>query len=520
MFPTKIISCFTLFISLAFIQHVSADTRIEVLSDQPGPVINKDIYGQFMEHLGRGIYEGIWVGEDSDIPNTDGFRNDVLGALKELHVPVLRWPGGCFADQYHWRDGIGPRDERPVTLNKNWGGVTENNHFGTHEFFDLVERLGADAYVNINVGTGTIGEAAEWLEYMTSDSQSSLANLRRANGRDEPWQVAHVGIGNETWGCGGTMTPEYYIDVFKHYATFAKATGGQEPVIVASGYSDESTEWTEAILEGVPDIWSMSYGAISHHFYTVPSGDFSNKGPSTGFGEDEWFSTLNYTLTMRHILEENIAIMDELDPENDIAFYVDEWGTWYDVEEGENPGFLYQQNTIRDAVVAALNMNVFHDYAERVQMTNIAQMINVLQAMILTDEEQMVLTPTYHVYKMYVPFQDATFIPLDMKEQSSYEMGGESIPKVSATAARGEDGKLHMALVNTHGSMSEDIEVELPEDISSAQGQLLTGNSLDARNSFDNPEAVAPVDVNYVVDRGRLSLGIPARSVMVLELNQ
>jgi alpha-N-arabinofuranosidase len=518
MTPIKTLHCCFLFMLLAAVRIASAGTQIEVMADEPGPVINKDIYGQFMEHLGRGIYEGIWVGEDSDIPNTNGFRDDVINALKELHVPVLRWPGGCFADQYHWRDGIGPRDGRPVTLNKNWGGVTENNHFGTHEFFQLVEMLGADAYVNINVGTGTIGEAADWLEYMTSDSQSSLANLRRANGRDEPWEVAHLGIGNETWGCGGTMTPEYYIDVFKHYATFAKATGGQEPVVVASGYSDESTEWTEALLEGVPDIWSMSYGAISHHFYTVPSGDFSNKGPSTGFTEDEWFSTLNYTLTMRHILEENIAVMDELDQENNIAFYVDEWGTWYDVEEGENPGFLYQQNTIRDAIVAALNMNLFHEYAERVQMTNIAQMVNVLQAMILTDEEQMMLTPTYHVYKMYVPFQDATFIPLDIKEQSLYEMDGESIPKVSATAARGTDGNLYIALVNTHASSAENIDVALPDYIDSASGQLLTGDELDARNSFDNPDKVTPVDVDYPVEQGQLSLSIPARSVTVLRL--
>ncbi|MEQ9022832.1 MAG: alpha-L-arabinofuranosidase C-terminal domain-containing protein [Pseudomonadales bacterium] len=518
MISIKFIRGCPVFIALVLVQFASADTRIEILADQPGPVINKDIYGQFMEHLGRGIYEGIWVGEDSDIPNTLGFRNDVIGALKDLHVPVLRWPGGCFADQYHWRDGIGPRDKRPVTLNKNWGGVTENNHFGTHEYFQLEEMLGADAYVNINVGTGTVGEAADWLEYMTSDSRSSLANLRRANGREEPWQVSHVGIGNETWGCGGTMTPEYYASVFKHYATFAKAAGGQEPIVVASGYSDESTEWTEAILTGVPDIFSMSYGAISHHFYTVPSGNFSNKGPSTGFGEDEWFSTLFNTLRMRHILEANVAVLDEHDPENSVAFYVDEWGTWYDVEEGETPGFLYQQNTIRDAVVAALNMNLFHEYAERVQMTNIAQMVNVLQAMILTDKEQMVLTPTYHVYRMYVPFQDATSIPLDIREESRYEFDGESIPRVSATAARSIDGKLYIALVNSHASAPEDIEVELPDDIGSASGQLLAGDRMDARNSFDNPGRVAPVDVNYLAEQGRLSLRIPARSVTVLEL--
>ena len=484
-------------------------------ADQPGATIDRHIYGQFAEHLGRGIYEGIWVGEHSPIPNTHGYRNDVLAALRDLHVPDIRWPGGCFADEYHWRDGIGPRAKRPVTLNTNWGGVPETNAFGTHEFLDLTEMLGTDAYVNGNLGTGSSREMAEWLQYMTSDKPTSLTAERRKNGRDRPWKVAYFAVGNEAWGCGGNMSPDHYVDLFRQTATFLKAPMGARPLMVASGGNDDDTSWTEALMSRA----DRDLGAISFHYYTIPGDKWDAKGPATGFGEDQWISTLSHTLRMEHFIAQNSAIMDKYDPAKKVAFAVDEWGTWYDPETGRVPGFLYQQNTLRDAVVAALNFNIFHHHADRVRMANIAQMINVLQAMILTDGPRMVLTPTYHVFHMFRPFQDATFLPSDLSAPQ-YTLGTTSIPAVSLSAARTADGTIVVALVNLDPgkpiAVSTAIAGASPQSVS---GTILTAAAMDARNTFDAPDAVHPVAfTGAAVTNGTLTLTLPAKSVVVLSL--
>ncbi|WP_284500622.1 alpha-N-arabinofuranosidase [Microbulbifer litoralis] len=490
-------------------------TRIEIDSTRPGATINRDIYGQFAEHLGRGIYGGIWVGEDSDIDNIHGFRTDVIEALRDIRVPLVRWPGGCFADEYRWRDGIGPRDARPVRVNTHWGGVPEDNAFGTHEFFELVELLGADAYVNGNLGTGNPREMAEWLEYMTGDSQSAVVEERRRNGREEPWDVAYFGVGNEAWGCGGHMRPEYYSDLYNHFATFLKTPRGSEPKFVASGGHTADTEWTDVLSKNI----QRQMDGISFHFYTLPTGEWDDKGESTGFGEDQWASTLWQTLRMDEFIRNNKKVLDKNDPENEIGFYVDEWGTWYNPEEGREPGFLYQQNTLRDALVAALNFNIFHRHADRVRMTNIAQMVNVLQAMILTDGEEMVLTPTYHTYGMYKVFQDATSLPLEIGNLHSYQQGGKTLPAVSASAARGKDGQLYLSLVNLDPGAAQQVAVDVKgAEISGATGQLLTAGAMDARNTFDDPDSVEPAGYNASADSGNLVLEIPAKSVLVVSL--
>ncbi len=486
---------------------------IEIQADEPGATINPNIYGQFAEHLGRGIYEGVWVGEDSPIPNTNGFRNDVIAALKKMQVPLIRWPGGCFADEYHWRDGIGPRDQRPVKVNTHWGGVEETNAFGTHEFFQLAEMLGADTYINGNLGTGTPQEMAEWLEYMTSDTTSTLANLRRKNGREEPWDVDFFGIGNEAWGCGGHMRPEYYADLYRRYATFLKAPRGHEPQFIASGGTGDDTEWTQVLSSLI----HRKMDAISFHYYTLPTGKWDEKGKSTGFGEDQWISTLANTLRMEKFIEDNVAILEENDPENDIGFFVDEWGTWYDPEPGREPGFLYQQNTIRDAVVAAVNFNIFHAHADRVRMTNIAQMVNVLQAMILTDKEKMLLTPTYHVFEMYAPFQDATSLPVDFDKSPEYEFEDYSVPSVSASAARGEDGKLYLALTNLDPNRAASVTTRVDgADITRAKGRVLTATAMDAHNTFNNPNVVKPEPFEAQQKNGKLQFILPPKSVVVV----
>ena len=501
----------------------AAEPELTVRAGQPGDTISRYLYGQFAEHLGRGIYDGLWVGEDSPIPNTRGFRDDVVGALRELRIPVIRWPGGCFADEYDWRDGIGPRDERPVRINKSWGWVEESNAVGTHEFLDLVELLGSEAYIAGNIGSGSPREMAQWLEYMTTTGDTTLARLRRANGRDEPWKVAFFGVGNETWGCGGNMTPEYYTDVFKRYSVFLKAPRENSPKRIASGGQDAQTDWTEAlskILQTTPG-YLNSLDGISHHYYTLPTGDWSKHGRAIGFPEEEWISTLSRTLRVDGHLAALVAVLERNDPEGRIGIYLDEWGTWYDPEPGAAHGILYQQSTVRDAVVAALNFNIFHRHAARLHMANIAQTVNVLQAVVLTDGDKMLRTPTYHAFAMYLPFQDATFVPVEAAGVPAYALGDFSVPQVSASAALSSEGSLVVALVNLHARDGIELRVQVAGfEAGSASGRVLTGDAIDAHNSFEEPDAVAPAEL--AVDRSAEGFGVslPARSVSVVTLSR
>ena len=492
----------------------SYKATIEIRLDQPRSVINRNIYGQFAEHLGRLIYEGLWVGEGSRIPNTRGLRNDVITALKELHVPVLRWPGGCFADEYHWRDGIGPRDKRPRRPNASWGGV-DTNAFGTHEFMDLCEMLGADAYINGNVGSGTPQEMMDWIEYMTSDSDSDLANLRRRNGRDKPWKIPYFAVGNETWGCGGNMRPEYYADVYRQYATFIKDHSGNHIQKLASGSYDENYNWTEVLMSQA----GKYMDGLSLHYYTLPTSNWEKKGSATQFDEKEWHATLVRTLRIDEFIQRHSAIMDKYDPQKRVGLMVDEWGTWYDAERGRDMGALYQQNTLRDAVVAGVNLNIFQKHAERVRMANIAQMVNVLQSMILTDKEKMVLTPTYYVFRMYRVHQGATMIPVDLSAPE-YKHGDAVIPSLSASASRDGEGRLHLSIVNLDPNRAVEITTTVwGGAVRSVAGEVLTAAAMNAMNTFDRPDTIKPAPFSgYKFQDSRLTLSIPAKSVVTLEL--
>jgi len=494
----------------ALAQAVQVDLRPE----QPGPVIARHIYGQFAEHLGTGIYEGLWVGPHSPIPNRRGWRIDVVDALKALKVPVVRWPGGCFADEYHWRDGIGPRDQRPVRVNTNWGGVAEPNAVGTHEFFDLVEQLGTEAYVNGNLGTGSAQEMSEWLEYMTSDGTGTLARQRRANGHEAPFRVHFFAVGNEAWGCGGNMKPDYYANLYRQAATFLKAPRGNRPVLVASGGNGEDLAWTEVLSREVkPNLMQ----AISHHRYTLPTDSWSKKGAAVGFPEAQWISTLVVPQKIDANLAKHREILDRNDPKKRIGFYFDEWGSWYDPEPGTNPGFLVQRNTLRDAVLAALHFHVFHKHAERVRMTNIAQMVNVLQAMVQTRQDRLVLTPTYHAFEMHVPFQDATFVPVVLQDNPAYARDGMEMPQLSASAARSADGRLVLSLVNANPRDALELDLRVGGQAARAvQGRVLTAAAMDAENGFDQPAQVLPRPIEARVRDGRLTLSVPAKSVVVL----
>ncbi len=494
-----------------------SDSQLTVRADQPGPVINANIYGQFSEHLGHCIYDGIWVGPDSPIPNTNGYNNAVLTALKDLHVPILRWPGGCFADEYHWKNGIGPMEKRPSMYNSHWGGVVENNHFGTHEFLNMCEMLGIEPYICVNVGSGSVQEAMEWVEYMTSDATSPMANLRRANGRDKPWKVRFIAVGNESWGCGGSMRPEFYADNFRRYNTFIKNYGsGPESHLyrVACGPSDDDYEWTDTLMKNA----GRQMDGLALHHYTIATGDWKKKGSATDFGKPQYFSALGNTLKMEELVEKHSAIMDKYDPKKRVGLIVDEWGIWTDVEPGTNPGFLLQQNSMRDAIIAALNLHIFQAHADRVAGANIAQMVNVLQAMILTDHEKIVLTPTYHVFEMFRVHQNAVSLPVELKTPDLAD-AQVKIPTVSASASRDAAGKIHLSLVNTNPDSPVTVSCSIAGDsVGSVTGRILTAPSMTSHNTFDAPHAVQPAPfTGATVSGSQVSATLPPLSVVVLE---
>jgi alpha-L-arabinofuranosidase len=514
-------------LAVAVAAPVAAAQKVALFIDasKDGPKIDRNLFGQFAEHLGHGVYEGIWVGPDSKISNTRGIRNDVIAALKALKVPNVRWPGGCFADEYHWRKGIGP--QRTVTLNPNWGGVIEPNTFGTNEFMDFLDQIGAEAYLSVNVGSGTPQEAAEWLEYLTAAQRTTLAKERAANGHPAPYKVTFLGIGNESWDCGGNMTPDYYLSQLKIYSRFVRNFNPSQQdtqqmlkIAVGPGGSESRwTEWTDAIMKAYQNhTWSWDMNGLSMHSYTVVK--WPPSYASVGFGETEYAQILKSTLEMNDLVEKHSAIMDKYDPGKKVALVVDEWGGWYAPLPGSNPGFLAQQNSLRDAVLAALNLNIFARHADRVRMANIAQMINVLQAMILTDKEKMVLTPTYYVYKMYVPFQDAAFVPVTF-DAGTFTHDGIILPRIDAIAAKDKAGKLWLAITNADPNQSAEIEVTLVGvNVKSAAGETLTASKVDSVNTFDAPNTVVPKPFFAKAQDGKLTLKLAPKSVTVVAVEQ
>ena len=527
----KLLTSAALFLAVSLVAN-GQNATVTVHTGQGQQRINKEIYGQFAEHLGSCIYGGLWVGPESPIPNIDGYRKDVFEALKALKVPVLRWPGGCFADEYHWRDGIGPRSQRPSLKNNNWGGTIEDNSFGTHEFLNLCEMLGCEPYISGNVGSGTVEELAKWVEYMTSEDGTPMAKLRKENGREKPWKVKYLGVGNESWGCGGNMRPEYYSDLYRRYAIYCRNYDGNQLYKIASGASDYDYNWTRVLMDRIGN----GMDAVSLHYYTVSGWDGS-KGAATGFDSDDYYWTLGKCLEIEDVIKRHKAIMDEKDPGRRIGLLVDEWGTWWDEEPGTIPGHLYQQNTMRDAMVAALSLNVFHRHTDRVRMANIAQIVNVLQSMILTDQKDgghMVLTPTYHVFQMYTPFQEATFLPCDLEceemtvqhdwKKSIDEKGSRTLPLVSASAAKTADGSIVLSLVNVSLDKAQELLLSL-EDFTakrntSVTGRILTCQAIGDYNDFEHPSRVEPVAFNgakFARD-GKLNVKLPAKSIVVLTI--
>jgi alpha-N-arabinofuranosidase len=498
-----------------WVSITSAQTSIILKADSAKQVINKNIYGHFAEHLGRCIYDGFYVGDSNKIiPNTDGVRNDVIAALRKMKIPVLRWPGGCFADTYHWKDGVGPKAKRPEMVNTWWGGVTEDNSFGIHDFLNMCERLGAEPYISGNVGSGTVQELSQWLQYVNFDGKSPMSDWRRQNGRDKPWHVKYWGVGNEAWGCGGNMTAEYYANIFRQYATFMNDWSNDYKITrIASGASDADYHWTEVMMRDIPH---RLLGGVGLHHYAV---NWSDKSSATEFTEQQYFITMKSALLMDELITKHSAIMDKYDPQKKIALVVDEWGGWYNVEPGTNPGFLYQQNTMRDAMIAGVTLNIFNNHSDRVRMANLAQTINVLQAVILTNKEKIILTPTYHVMEMYNVHQNAKMIPVTIKTDD-YTFGDEKLPSVSASASKDSAGLIHISLTNINSKKEETISLTIEgEKYKSVTGRILTSSKLQDHNTFEEPEKIKPQIFKGASLKGNLlSIKLPPFSVVVLEL--
>jgi alpha-L-arabinofuranosidase len=494
----------------------SQTTTIAINTTDPKTTISKNIYGHFAEHLGHCIYGGFYVGDSAQtIPNTNGVRNDIIAALKKLKIPNLRWPGGCFADTYHWKDGIGAKNKRPAMVNKWWGGVTEDNSFGTHDFLNMCELLGAEPYLSGNVGSGTVQELADWVQYTNFKGKSPMSDLRRENGRTEPWKVKFWGIGNEAWGCGGNMKPEYYADEYRKYATFIadwENTGGL--LRIASGASDADYHWTETLMKNIP--LNMLGGVAMHHYSVI---DWNKKGSAVDFTEEQYFTIMQRALDMETLVTNHAAIMDKYDPHKKIALVVDEWGGWYDVEPGTNPGFLYQQNTMRDAMIAGVTLNIFNNHADRVRIANLAQCVNVLQAVILTDKEKMILTPTYHVMEMYNVHQDATLLPIAINT-NNYTLGNEKLPAVSVSASRDLQGVTHISLVNIDAKNAQEITIKIDGGkYNTISGRILSSAKLQDCNSFAQPDKLKPAVFNGAkLNNNTIKVKLPPFSVVVLAL--
>lgn len=475
--------------------------------------INKNIYGHFAEHLGRGIYEGIWVGTDSDIPNINGIRKDVLEALKQLHIPVLRWPGGCFADEYHWANGVG---DRKTMLNTHWGGTIESNEFGTHEFMMLCELLECEPYICGNVGSGTVQEMAEWIEYMTFEEGTPMSDWRKQNGREEPWKLKYFGVGNENWGCGGNMHPEYYADLYRRFQTYVRNYSGNDIYKIAGGANVDDFNWTDVLMKKAAGLMD----GLSLHYYTIPGDFWNGKGSATEFTEDEWFITMKKAKYIDELIQKHGTIMDRYDPEQRVGLIIDEWGTWFDPEPGTNPGFLYQQNTIRDALVAASHFHIFHQHCRRVQMANIAQTVNVLQAMILTEGERMLLTPTYHVFNMFKVHQDASLLATETMS-ADYEWKGETLPQISISASKQAEGDVNITICNIDHQNKAEAEIELRglHKAADHSGVILTAEKMNAHNTFDDPHHVKPESFRqYTLSKNKLKVKLPPMSVVLLTL--
>jgi alpha-N-arabinofuranosidase len=478
------------------------DATITIHLNEPIARIAPNLYGHFAEHLGSCVHEGIWVGPESAIPNTAGIRTDVLTALRRLNIPLLRWPGGCFADDYHWEDGVGPQGDRPRRVNLWWGQQIETNGFGTHEFLTLCRLLNAEPYLAGNLGSGSVREMRDWVEYCNYPGDSTLARRRAANGSPLPFNVKYWGVGNEAWGCGGNQDPDDYAGHYRRYATYLRDFERSPLYLIACGPDGNRPEWTRRFFTKLFSSSPFSthchtrIHALAAHYYC------GTAGTATEYTTQQWYELLAKAAGIEELILTQRKAMDEFDPDRKIDLVIDEWGTWHPPTAGTS--MLWQQNTLRDALVAAITLDTFNRHADKVAMANIAQVVNVLQAMVLTDEDRMITTPTYHVFEMYQHHQGGTSLRLEIEAREVSFVAGDQRATLAGLSgsASVKNGKLTLSIVNPHAALPVDAAIFLAggsmrSDIATS---VLHTDDLAQCNTFEQPDAVIPHRIHGNVD--------------------
>jgi len=486
--------------------------RITVRLDDSLGTISPMLYGHFAEHLGECIYGGIWVGEDSPIPNTHGIRNDTATALRRLRAPVIRWPGGCFADDYHWRDGVGPRKNRPTRLNTWWRGI-EPNSFGTHEFIGLCRQTGAEPYICLNVGSGTPEEAAAWLEYCNCALPTTRAQQRAADGSPQPFGVRYWGVGNENWGCGGRFDPDDYAREYRRFACYLRGRSSSPIELVACGHT--TPDWNRRFLETLGDFGMLDHLSI-HRYY--------NCGHATEFTDTEYYNLFPRALQVEQDIVEAAAAIALLNRTGrKIGVAVDEWGVWHPEARVENG--LFQPNTLRDALVAAAVLDVFNRHADKVTMANIAQTVNVLQCVVQTQEEKMWLTPTYHVFTLYKQHMGKAAVRVDLDGVPTVEArradgAAVQLPVVSASASLdAAKGQCAVTLANLHLAEPLDVAITLRGGkVGKVAARILTARNVRDHNGPDAPNRVRPRRLALAARGSTLRATIPPHTLVAAKV--
>jgi alpha-N-arabinofuranosidase len=475
--------------------------RVVVRTDVEIGVVKPELHGHFAEHLGSCVYGGLWVGKNSKVPNINGHRKLAVEYLRELGVPVLRWPGGCFADDYHWRDGIGPIAKRPKRVNIHWGGYVEDNSFGTHEFIELCRQIGAEPYLAGNVGSGSPHEMRDWVEYCNYPGGSDLSQERAANGSREPFRVRYWGVGNESWGCGGNMKAEEYAALYRQFSVYLKEFGGTKPFLIASGPSGADVRWSRGLLDNLqgelPD-------GLSMHYYEGGGEE------STRFKVAQMNEQLAIFADVEKAILQQRAVLDGYREGRRVGLVLDEWGAWDHIVEADEKryGALWQQGTIRTALAAGLGLNLFNRMADKLYMCNIAQIVNVLQSLLLTEgaeSDKCVRTTTYHAFALFKAHRGKTAVRADVQNPETFGL------TVSASMAEKE---LVLSLVNPHSETDLRVECSLA-GVTAKQGSagMLHDADLNACNTFEKPNNVVPQKLPLSIDGSRVQLDLPRMSV-------
>lgn len=507
----------------------AADVEIEISPNQPGSVINPHLYGHFIEHLGGVIYDGIWVGQNSRIPNVGGIRKQFIDDMKRIGAPNLRWPGGCFADGYHWRDGIGPAAKRPRTYNY-WEfrmpagkHATETNQFGFHEFMQLCRAIGAEPYLAANVGSGTPKEFHDWVSYCNAPAGTeSLADERAANGARDPYRIKYWGVGNESWGCGGDMKPGEYATQYRQFVTQFPIY--VEPFLVATGprghSRDMDLEWTRGFFQGMQGGHRSAVHGFSLHFYS----DFrNNKTRVADFKAPDWYSVLLEGLRTEKVIESHWEIMGKYDPEHRTKLVIDEWGVWYQPGEEIRPDYILSQPvTLRDALHTAITFDIFNQHTDKIEMANVAQTVNCIHSLFLALEDKYTRTPPYYIFEMYRPHMGARLAPMEIRGEEltvSAQEGAVKMPPLIGSASIREK-RLTVTITNPSIDAPVTARLRLAGGASAVEGRgvVLTHDDMRARNSFQNPDEVRPASLPVNVGKGEITVLLPKQAVAAVEI--